>query len=149
MNVLPSCSYGKPTALFCVLQPSPQIRHVDAYLPHRAILTGKMKVTMTTILWIHDPDRGMLALQRNVDIMRSTDSRIKREKSPKEAIRDSRYARSRKGSQSQCDRSAFGNVCPRRVLESIGYDECSLQPLSMKGGVVCGRSWDLEAGCWR
>jgi hypothetical protein len=76
MNLLPSCSYGKPTALFCVLQPLPQIRHVDAYLPHRAILTGEMKVTMTAISWIHDPDTGMLALQRNVDIMRSTDIRI-------------------------------------------------------------------------
>jgi hypothetical protein len=35
-----------------------------------------MKVTMTAISWIHDPDTGMLALQRNVDIMRSTDIRI-------------------------------------------------------------------------
>lgn len=99
MNLLPSCSNGKLMALFCVLQPSPQIRHINVYLPHRAILTGEMKVTMTTISWIHDPDTGMLASQRNVDIMRSTDSRIKREKSPKEAIRDLRYARSRKGSQ--------------------------------------------------
>jgi hypothetical protein len=35
-----------------------------------------MKVTMTAISWIHDPDTGMPALQRNVDIMRSTDTRI-------------------------------------------------------------------------
>jgi hypothetical protein len=85
--------------VFVFYSSSPQIQHINTYLPHRAILTGKMKVTMTTISWIHDPDTGMLASQRNVGIMRSTDSRIKREKSPKEAIRDLRYARSRKGSQ--------------------------------------------------
>jgi hypothetical protein len=67
---------ASPRRFFVFLQPSPQIRRVDAYLPHRAILTVQMKVTMTAISWIHDPDTGMPALQRNVDIMRSTDTRI-------------------------------------------------------------------------
>jgi len=51
---------------FVFLQPSPPERHVDAYLPHRAIPAGETKVTMTAISWIHDPDTGMLASQRSV-----------------------------------------------------------------------------------
>jgi hypothetical protein len=35
-----------------------------------------MKVIMTAISWIHDPDIGTPALQRNIDIMRSTDIRV-------------------------------------------------------------------------
>jgi hypothetical protein len=72
---------------------------IDACLPHRAILTGERKVTMTGISWIHDPDTGIWYSWWNFDIMRSIDSRIKREKSPKEAIWDLRYARSRKSDQ--------------------------------------------------
>lgn len=58
-----------------------------------------MKVGMTVISWKDDPDTGIQHCKCNLDIMRSTDSRIAREKSPKEAIRDLRYARSREGSQ--------------------------------------------------
>ena len=75
-------------ALFCVLRVPPPIRHIDAYLLCRAIPAGELKVTTTTISWIHDPDAGILALQRNFDTMRLTDSPFKREKSPKEAIWD-------------------------------------------------------------